>query len=124
MNKKVMEDLEKHIEQVLTAPSGAVRAKIFKEVLTRTERTMLAKRLAIIYLIGEGVPTHTVAKQLRMSPSTVARFELRVEKNTFPHSAAWLKKARRGVILNLLTALASIPFKAQNKSLAQLSKDW
>ncbi len=45
-------------------------------LLTPTERLMLAKRLAIIILIKEGLPESTIANTLHVTRVTVSRMQL------------------------------------------------
>jgi len=44
------------------------------ELLTPTERIMLAKRLVIILMLQKGYPFNIIERTLKLSPSTVARF--------------------------------------------------
>lgn len=57
--EKVTHELENRIVAFLSDTGTKTRNKIFKEILTETERLMIAKRLAMIYLIQKGVATHT-----------------------------------------------------------------
>ncbi|PIQ66281.1 MAG: hypothetical protein COV96_02600 [Candidatus Zambryskibacteria bacterium CG11_big_fil_rev_8_21_14_0_20_42_18] len=52
---------------------------IVSELLTYTEKIMLAKRLAIILLLDRGIPQHVISKELNVSISTVTRMSLNVE---------------------------------------------
>ncbi len=55
-------------------------AKIFlRDFLTSTEKIMLAKRFAVIYLLSKDIPPSYIADALHMSPSTVARMSLKHE---------------------------------------------
>lgn len=44
------------------------------ELLTPTERIMLAKRLAVIMMLKKGYPFHIIEKTLKISSSTSMRF--------------------------------------------------
>jgi len=46
------------------------------ELLTTTEKIMLAKRLAIIFMLNEGVSEYYIYRTLKVSPSTVARMHV------------------------------------------------
>lgn len=50
-----------------------------EEFLTRTEKIMLAKRFAVIYLLSKNVPVSYISESLRMSPATVHRMSLEKE---------------------------------------------
>ncbi len=119
--EKVLHELENRITAVLSDTGLKARNKIFKEILTRTERLMIAKRLTMIYLIQKGIPTHTVGEMLKVSPSTVARFENALEQGHFSHTASWVKNhTAMNKVLKLIFDLAAIPFEAQKKSLGQM----
>lgn len=119
--EKVVQELEERIIAVLSDTGSKTRNKIFKEILTKTERLMIAKRLAMIYLIQKGTATHTISEMLKVSPSTVARFEYKLEQNYFTHTASWVKNhTAMNKVLKLIFDLAAIPFEAQKKSLGQM----
>jgi len=121
LSKKVSEQLEKHIFDFLIETGSKDRRKIFDEIFTKTERIMFAKRLAMIHLIQKGIPTHTISDVLKISPSTVARFELMTENHLFSNSVKWLSAPRiTNKILKLLFEFGALPFEAQNKSLGEL----
>ena len=50
--------------------------RIIKDILSPPEQLMVAKRIAIIYLLLKGVDHSTVAKYLKSSRATVAKFSL------------------------------------------------
>ncbi|MDH7476747.1 MAG: Trp family transcriptional regulator [Microgenomates group bacterium] len=52
------------------------------DLLSPTERIMIAKRVAIIYLLLKQVDYFTISEILKVSPSTVAKFHLIMEKST------------------------------------------
>ena len=56
---------------------------IIKELFTYTEKTMFAKRLAIILLLDKGIPQHVIAEQLNVSPSTIAKMSLDIENGKY-----------------------------------------
>lgn len=49
------------------------------DFLTHTEKIMLAKRFAVIYLLSKDVPTSYIADSLCMSPTTVFRMSLKYD---------------------------------------------
>lgn len=50
--------------------------KIVFDLLSHTERVMIAKRIAIIYLLLKNIDQKTICKVLRVSSSTVSKFSL------------------------------------------------
>jgi uncharacterized protein YerC len=49
------------------------------DFLTRTEKIMLAKRFAVIYLLSKDVPPSYIAESLGMSPATIFRMSLKYD---------------------------------------------
>ena len=55
--------------------------KIFIDLLTPAERIMLAKRVAIIYLLLKKIEYDNICDRLKVSPTTVAKYSLLMEKS-------------------------------------------
>ena len=55
--------------------------KIFVDLLTPAERIMLAKRVAIIYLLMKKIEYYNICDRLKVSPTTVAKYALLMEKS-------------------------------------------
>jgi uncharacterized protein YerC len=55
-------------------------AKFFLgDLLTKTEKIMLAKRFAVIYFLSQGIPISYIAESLGMSYSTILRMSLKYD---------------------------------------------
>lgn len=80
------------IETLSKKGNAKQRMAICKELLTGTERLMLAKRLAIICLLGEGVPFEQISKQLKVSSSTVARLWESMQQGIFKETIQSARK--------------------------------
>ncbi|MEX2029052.1 MAG: Trp family transcriptional regulator [Candidatus Paceibacterota bacterium] len=61
------------------ADSRARVGKMLDELLTKTEKIMLAKRIALIYLLSKDTPFEKIEKLLHLSPVTISKFSLKVE---------------------------------------------
>lgn len=119
--ENVIRELEERVIAVISDTGSKTRNRIFKEILTKTERLMIAKRLAMIYLVQKDTATHTISEMLKVSPSTVARFEDKLERKHFTHTASWVKNhTAMNKVLKLIFDLAAIPFEAQKKSLGRM----
>lgn len=78
---------KKHLQKLYTEFSIALEKSAQKSVvkfflndfLTKTEKIMLAKRFAVIYLLSKDVPVSYIAEVLLMSPATIARMSLKYE---------------------------------------------
>ena len=49
------------------------------DLLTKTEKIMLAKRFTVIYLLSKGVPVSYIAESLGVSYSTLSRMSLKYD---------------------------------------------
>jgi len=75
MKNKVSKRIDNQLIKALEDAFGSKKYKGLMNLLfTRTEKIMLAKRLAVIAMIGEGIPTSQIVKILKISPTTVARY--------------------------------------------------
>jgi len=120
LRKQTLQELDERLMLFLSTTTMKTRQEIFRELFTETEQLMIAKRLSMLFLITEGLPTHTISKQLRVSSSTVARFENRTDRGSFLRTVRWLKRSKEAhSALRYIADLISIPFEAQQKSLAQ-----
>lgn len=55
--------------------------KVIIDLLSPAERIMIAKRVAIIYLLLKQIDYYNICNVLKISPSTVAKFSLLMEKS-------------------------------------------
>lgn len=56
--------------------------KTIFEILSPVERIMIAKRVAIVYLLLKGIDQKNISKVLKVSTATVSKFSLLMEKST------------------------------------------
>ena len=61
------------LDSLFPSASHNAGKSILKDLLTKTERVMLAKRLTMIVLINKGYSPYRITKILKVSSSTVAR---------------------------------------------------
>ena len=98
---------EKLINQLLRTIEKAVGKNALKyissELLTHTEKIMLSKRLAVVLLLDKRIPQHVIEKELHMSPSTIAKISLKMDKGKF---RAVRNIAGKKTILDILEKLA------------------
>ncbi len=73
VNVKLMNKIKKDLVKVIVKPYKD--KTIIEELFTETEYIMIAKRLAIIILILKNVSKYRISKNLKVSTSTVFRFE-------------------------------------------------
>jgi len=77
----------------------------FGELLTSTEKIMLGKRLLAISLLSQGVSQYKVEKILRLSPTTVAKFHIGIEKGKFSGTEKLCNVLRKGPLQHYIENL-------------------
>ena len=80
-----------------TAGTNRKSNLLLKEFLTETEKIMLAKRLAVVFMLYEGVSRYYISEILLLSPSTVDRISLSYEVGKYPFIASVVKRNSRTV---------------------------
>ena len=123
IQKRLLNDLEElFVANVTKREFGTV---LF-ELLSPTERIMLAKRVGIINALTQGYASHTISKLFKVSTSTVLRIEDALEKNHFPRIEKLLKnKVGRRKFLKTLEAFVTFGFPGvpQKRLRAQVKRD-
>jgi len=78
--------------------------KIIYDVLSPVERIMIAKRVAIFYMLMKKLDYYNIAKSLKVSPSTIAKFNL-VKENSRGIVSALKGTVRNEKIINFFEEL-------------------
>lgn len=116
-------ELRKYLDLFVFEFSSKRREKLFHELFTPTERTMVAKRLLLLSLLTREVPAHAAGELLGMSPSTVARFQHRLRRGAYNTTTQWLQKIDEDTLSKLVRNLAAIAFPSPRQSLAKFFLD-
>lgn len=75
LKKKIFIKIGEQLSNTIAKANSARELKwIFKELITPTERVMLAKRLAIILMLERGYSLDIIQKTLKVTPQTIVRF--------------------------------------------------
>src|SRR3989338_10752716 len=114
--------LEKLLNKLITvfgqAKNRSSMQSFVNEILTPTEKIMLAKRLAIILMLSGNTPQHKIADALKVSPTTVVKISLEIEIGKF-NSILNISKNERldleKIIWNILTVGGIMPPKICKK---------
>ncbi len=84
LEKKQFIEIHRQLFKVITEISRGGKTKIIlNELLTKTEKLMLAKRLAVIFMLERKESIYAISNILKMSPSTVARMSLLHENGAY-----------------------------------------
>ena len=79
---KVLEKLYFLMFEVLSRiDDKEIFSKIIDELFSSTEKIMVAKRIAIIYLLMKNINYENISDVLKVSSETIAKFQLIMEKS-------------------------------------------
>ena len=115
------EQFEKIYEKLALVFNEAGKNKkselILEEFLTTTEKIMLAKRLAVIFMLNEKVSIYHISETLFVSPSTVDRISLKYESGEYYYLSKITKKNRPEIwdILKTLILIGITPKCGKNR---------
>lgn len=109
--------LERSFKQGKTKP-------VFFEFFTYTERAMFAKRLAVVAMLSKDIPPYVVSEVLNMSPSTVARMEIKYERGKYDGIIKYAlgKKDIWAIVESILSAGGAMPPIAGGKRWKRMDK--
>lgn len=73
--KKLSRIFELFFDLILSISDKGEAEKILGELLTSTEKTMMAKRVTCFYLLLKGIPWDQIEETVKLSTSTIAYFK-------------------------------------------------
>ena len=121
--------LEKLFNKLVTIFEKAQSKKslqlLIDEILTSTEKIMIAKRLAIVLMLSGNTPQHKIADVLKVSHTTVVKMSLGVEIGKFNSILKISKEERVDIeklVWNILTVGGIMPPKIGRKYWRKYSK--
>lgn len=117
LNKKVLKDLDKYIFSIIHDAGAKTRVNIFRELLTKTEKIMIAKRIGMLFLLRKGLSLYEISKALGVSSSTVERFARAQEFQKYRHTTDWVwKHSEDGSFDAFMEALVRLAFTGRAQS--------
>lgn len=95
-NKKVGEKMltilsDRLISHILGANTPEKASLFLKELMGNEERTVLAKRLSILFLLRSGFGSYVISQMLQVSTSTVNRIRIDIECGRYDNLLRALK---------------------------------
>ena len=100
LKQETFRSMKKSFTNLMAAPRNPrLTQLLLNDVLTATERIMLAKRLAAIVMLCRGYSSYKIHMVLKLSPSTVARLEARLENGAFPYLESLFRGSRSKKLL-------------------------
>ena len=95
------DDFKKIYDQLISLfdTAGTKRRSdlLLKELLTETEKIMLAKRLAVLCMLDKGLSAYYISQILQVSTSTVDRIELKYEIGGYGYISEVIAKNRKTI---------------------------
>ena len=117
LNKRKLAALERHMLSIIQDSGSQTRVRIFQELLTKTERIMLAKRIGMLLLLKKGLSPYKISELLNVSPSTAERFEHAVHSGKYQNTVNWVwKNSKDGSLDAFLETLVALAFTGRTKS--------
>ncbi len=108
LKKENLQELYNEFSIALEKSAKKSWAKFFlNDFLTRTEKIMLAKRFAVIYLLSKDIPPSYIADALCMSPATIFRMSLKYDIGKYSSLLRAIKKEEKdiwGILEKILRA--------------------
>ncbi|HVS79377.1 MAG TPA: Trp family transcriptional regulator [Candidatus Paceibacterota bacterium] len=95
ISNKISLKIEERLLRVVTGLNSKKSAMLF-ELLTITEKTMLAKRLGIVFMLTEKRSFYEISEKLGVSTSTVSRIEDDMKRGAFKRLRIYFEKHREG----------------------------
>ena len=90
LKRKVFIKIGTQLADIINKANSSKEINWFlNELLTSTERIMLSKRLALMFMLKKGYPFRAIQKVLKVTPQTVLRFWHKTKK---PSYRAFVKK--------------------------------
>jgi len=93
-DEKILNNLFAELVKILSPHNTKDASKILNDLLTYTEKIMLAKRLAAIMMIAEGHSMYEIAAKLHISTSTVKRLHSNKQNAEYFQLLSVLRKRR------------------------------
>lgn len=124
LDPNTVAEIETQLKQFLGSTSVKTREEITNELLSETERIMLAKRLAVIHMLDRDETVYTIHQKIGVSPSTVARYARAMQQKRFQHTRRWLaRNSNANAILQTIADLVAFPADAHKRSLRNIVEE-
>lgn len=79
LDPKIERELNALLEYVLGHLKPEEAKRLLSSLLSDTERLMLAKRIATVFLLEENLPESQIAETLKLTPDTISKISLMLE---------------------------------------------
>ena len=116
-----LDELDRYLYTLLRDTGSRTRLNVMRELLTDTEKIMIAKRLGVLYLLSRNCSLYEVSELLNVSASTVKRIRCARDAGAFRHAAAWAHaQTPEGKLEESLKKLIRLVMTGHTRSLAKI----
>ena len=124
VNNKIAEKIYNILFSAITDKGVSKKQQelAFGELLTPTEKIMLGKRLAAVSMLSQGYSSYKVGKALKLSPTTVLKFQIKLERGKFSNTSKLCSLLRKGPLQRYIENLIK-PLPRYGTSPASLFKE-
>ena len=106
LKKKTFQVLMRQFYNALEEADARTKvALMLKEVFTKTEKIMFAKRIALIYLLSKDVPFEKIGEILLLSSATISRYSLGIEQDRYAETLKVIKQPQLQLNIKTDTAI-------------------
>jgi uncharacterized protein YerC len=127
ISKELSEKLLEDLIRILGKPkNGKIFAGVVEELLTETEKIMMAKRIAIVLMLSSNTPHQSISDILKVSPATISKISLKIEIGKYDSILKVSQKERldlERVIWSIMTVGGLMPPKIGRKYWKRNMKD-
>lgn len=108
LSKDTLNEIQSNFSWVLTQLSSEKMEFFLDAFLTRTERTMLAKRLIALFLLSKNFDSLDIMKILKISTNTIYYLKIKLETNPGAYEPVLKSLAKRESLIAFLRKIEKI----------------
>ncbi len=124
LDEKTLGELDRYLFTLMRNTGSKTRTDIMQELLTPTEKLMIAKRIGVLYLLRQGQSPYQVHAVLGVSPSTVERFQNALHKGAYKRTLSWVHtQSPEGKLEGVLKTLVSLVMTGRPRSLKKIVEE-
>jgi len=115
LNKKIAKQIDNQLFSILSSKKSGDLKFIMDQLLTKTERLILAKRLAIFILLKQGLSGYKISRLIKVSQTTVSKFARKFNTDTRKTRTFSKFKNFNDDLLDYVFDILAIPFNRPYK---------
>ncbi len=98
LKKKVLEQINfRLVDTISKLETNSSTKSFINDLLGEEEKIVLAKRLAVIFMLQENISWYRITKLLKISPSTVKRIALDIDSERYDNILKVVKQKKNRV---------------------------